>query len=61
MVQRSSSEYNSIEHDFYETPNMYSSLSTTPLNAIPLRNQQQFKLDKINKIKYYFVAEIKGR
>ena len=49
-------ECNSIEHDFHETPNMY-----PKLNAIPLSNQQQLRLNKTNEIKYYFVAEIKER
>ena len=31
------------------------------LNAIPLNDQQQFRLNKINKFKNYFVAEIKER
>ena len=31
------------------------------LNAVPLSNQQQFTLNKVNEIKYYFVAEIKER
>ena len=31
------------------------------LNAIPLNDQQQFRLNKINEIKDYFVAEIKER
>ena len=31
------------------------------LNAISLSNQQQFRLNKINEIKDYFVAEIKER
>ena len=35
--------------------NMYSNLSTTP------SNEQQFRLNKINEIKDYFVAEIKER
>ena len=43
------------EYDFHETPNMYPNLS------VPLCNQQQFRLNKINKIKYYLVAEIKKR
>ena len=42
------------EHDFHETPNMYPNLSATLLSY-----QQQFRLNKINKIKDYFVAEIK--
>ena len=41
-------------------------LSTAPLNAItlrtvPLKEQQQFKLNKINEIKDYFVTEITER
>ena len=49
-------ECNSVEHDFHETPSMYSNL-----NAIPLIDQQHFKLNKINEIKDYFVANIKKR
>ena len=45
----------SIEHDFHETPNMYPNLSTTPWN------DQQFRLNKINEIKDYFITEIKER
>ena len=37
-----------------ETNDMYPTL-----NAIPLNDQQQFRLNKINEIKDYFVAEIK--
>ena len=40
----------------YETHNIY-----PDLNAIPLNDQQQFRLNKINEIKDYFVAEIKER
>ena len=41
-------------------------MSATPLNAISietsnLNDQQKFGLNKINKIKYYFIAEIKER
>ena len=43
----------SIEHDFHETPSMYLSANTS--------NDQQFRLNKINKIKYYFITEIKER
>ena len=39
----------------HETPNMYPNLS------VPLNNQQEFKLNKVNKIKYYFVAGIEER
>ena len=31
------------------------------LNLIPLSDQEQFRLNKINEIKDYFVAEIKER
>ena len=48
-------ECNSIEHDFHETPNMYSNLSAN------ISNDQQFRLSKINEIKDYFIAEIKER
>ena len=44
-------ERNSIEHDFHE--NMYPNLSTTP------SNDEQFRLNKINETKDYFIAEIK--
>ena len=44
------------ECNFHETPNMYPNLTATPLN-----DQQQFRLNKINEIKYYFVAEIRER
>ena len=36
-------------------------LNATPLNEIPLSDQQHFRLNKINEIKDYFVAEIKER
>ena len=42
---------------FFATPN----LNATPLNEFPLSNQQHFRLNKINEIKDYFVAEIKER
>ena len=35
---------------------MYPNLSATPLN-----DEQQFRLNKINEIKDYFVAEIKEK
>ena len=38
-----------------ETNNIYPDLSATPLN------DQQFRLNRINEIKDYFVAEIKER
>ena len=36
-------------------------MNETPLNVIPLSYQQQFRLNKINEIKDYFVLEIKER
>ena len=44
-------ECNSIKHDFRETPKIYPNIS----------NDQQFRLNKINKIKDYFIAEIRVR
>ena len=44
-------EWNSIKHDFHKTPNIYQNIS----------NDQQFKLNKINEIKDYFIAESKER
>ena len=44
------------EHNSYEIHNIYSNL-----NTIPLSNQQQFRLNKINEIKDYLVAESSKR
>ena len=41
----------SIKHNFHKTPNIYRNIS----------NDQQFRLNKINEIKDYFIAEIKER
>ena len=41
--------------DFNKTPNIYPNLHTTP------SNEQQFRLNKINEIKDYFLAEIRER
>ena len=46
-------KYNSIEHDFNKTPNMYPNLSEN------MSNEQQLRLNKINEIKDYFLAEIR--
>ena len=43
-------ECNSIKHDFHETPNIYPNIS----------NDQQFRLNKINKIQDYFTPKIRG-
>ena len=40
----------------HETHNIYPNL-----NAVPLNDQQQFRLNKNNEIKHYFVTEIKER
>ena len=48
-------ECNSIKHDFNKTPNIYPNLTAN------ISNEQQFRLNKINEIKDYFVAEIKER
>ena len=44
-------ECNSVKHDFHKTPNIYPNIS----------NERQFKLNKINKIKDYILAEIRER
>ena len=41
--------------DFNKTPNIYPNLSAIP------SNEQQFRLNKINEIKDYFLAEIRER
>ena len=48
-------ECNFIERDFHETPNMHPNLSAN------ISNDQQFRLNKINEIKDYFIAAIKER
>ena len=48
-------ECNSIKHGFHETPNMYPNLNAN------ISNDQQFRLNKINEIKNYFLAEIRER
>ena len=46
--------------DFNETPNIYPNLSAALLNATS-SNEQQFRINKINEIKDYFLAEIRER
>ena len=41
--------------DFNKTPNIYPNLSAIP------SNEQQFRLNKINEIKYYFLDKIRER
>ena len=53
-------ECNFIENDFYITPNIYLNLNAIRLNA-NISNEQQFRLNKINEIKDYFLAESRER
>ena len=46
--------------DINKTSNIYPNLSAIPLNA-NISNGQQFRLNKINEIKDYFLAEIRER
>ena len=48
-------ECNSVKHDFHKTPNMYPNLNAK------VSKEQQFRLNKINEIKGYFLAEIRDR
>ena len=45
---------------FNKTTSIYPNLNVIPLNA-NISNEQQFRLNKINKIKYSFLAEIRER
>ena len=45
-----------VECNSHETNNMYPNL-----NAIPLNDQQQFRLNKISEARDYFIGEIKER
>ena len=56
MVEREFFKCNSIEHNPTERSNIYPNI-----NEISLSDQQHFRLNKINEIKDYFVAEIKER
>ena len=46
-------ECNSIKHDFNKTPNIYPNLTAN------ISNEQQFRLNKINEIKDYFLVAIR--
>ena len=46
---------NSIKHDFDNTPNMYPNFNAN------ISNEQQFRQNKVNEIKDYFLAEIRER
>ena len=47
--------HSSFKHDFYKTPNIY------PNRNENISNEQQFRLNKINKFKDYFLSEIRER
>ena len=49
-----------VECNSLERPNIYPNLNAISLSATPL-DKQQFRLNKINEIKDYFIAEIKER
>ena len=40
------------KNDFHETPNVYPNLNAK------MSNDQQFRLNKINEFKYYFIARL---
>ena len=61
MVGCSSIECDSIERNSIERSYIYPNLNATLLHEVPLSDQQHFRLNKINEIKDYFVAEIKER
>ena len=48
-------QYNFIDHYFHKTPNAYPNLNAN------ISNDQQFRLNKINEIKDYFLAEIREK
>ena len=48
------------ERNSYKTHNIYPNLGVS-LSATSLSDKQQFRLNKINEIKDYFVTEIKER
>ena len=46
---------NSVKHDFHKTVDIYPNLDAN------ISNEKQFRLNKINKVKYYFLTEIRER
>ena len=46
------------ECNIHETHHIYQNLNASPLSATQLNDQQQFRLNKINEIKDYFIVEI---
>ena len=58
MTECNSTDCNSIECSSYESHNIFPNLGVL-FSATPLSDEQEFRLNKINEIKDYFVAEIK--
>ena len=48
-------ECSSVKYDFHEAPNMYPNLNAN------ISSEQQLRLNKINEIKNYLLAEIRER
>ena len=48
-------ECNSVKHDFHKTVDIYPNLDAN------ISNEKQFRLKKINKVKDYFLTEIRER
>ena len=48
-------ECNSIKYAFHKTPNVH------PILSANISNEQQLRLNKINKIKYYLLAKIREK
>ena len=61
MVECNSIVCNSTEIKPVERSNIYPNLNGIPFSATPLSDRQHIRLNKINEIKDYFVAEIKER
>ena len=49
------------ECNSHETNNIYPNLNSVLLSGVSLNDLQQFRLNKINKIKDYLVGEIQER
>ena len=45
----------------HKTHNIYPNLNAIPMSAVSLNDQQQFRLNKIYKIRDYFIAEIEEK
>ena len=61
MVGCNSIECNSIERNSIERSNICSNLNAIQLSEVPLSDQLHFRLNEINEIKDYCVAEIKEK